>query len=505
MGGLPTESAMAYKLVSFTNTSNEQSKLLVPSKLGNNLSKFKDFLTDRHMMIASYNKQDWDEIINKFNNTLPNNTFNLTNRPGWHGEKYLMPSDKVIPNSEKYSLRFDPEQKMKVAQWSKRGDLLSWQEELSDICRHSSRVNLAVCSALAGMIVRWTDIETGGFHFFGTSSIGKTTLLKIAASVYGNENYLQSWSTTAKGLEELATAHSDAVLMMDELKLVDGNAKDAAAKITSFVYALTNGRSKTRSSNYESNQSNWELLILSAGELSLSATAIEGGKEQLTGEMVRLIDIPADAGKGMGIFESLPYGVENSKAYIDQIESTIHKSFGHAACYFIRRVRRYNRLGKIKAYMREFMTKIAIDSLSRPKQRMAKKFAICYAAGVLAIEMKVLPLNKHKLFISIRHCMNDAFVAMDNNDLAFKDVLAKLKEALSYPADKQVLSSSFRNQDVIGITKERFEEVCGAYSKPILGYLKNSDLLIKPTGRSNTAKLSGGSKNMYPISTAIFN
>ncbi|MCI4411955.1 MAG: DUF927 domain-containing protein [Thiotrichales bacterium] len=498
-----TKTSTAYKLVSFTSTSNKQSTLLVPSRLGNNVSKFKDFLTDHHMLTAGHRKQDWDKIITIFNDTLPSKTFELTNRSGWHGKKYLMPNEEIMPSRQKNSLFFDPEQKLKSAQWSKCGDLLSWKVSISAICRHSSRVSLAVCAAFAGMIVRWTNIETGGFHFFGTSSIGKTTLLKVAATVYGNENYLQSWSTTAKGLEELAAAHSDAVLIMDELKLTDGNAKDAATKITSSVYALTNGKSKTRSSSYEANLSTWELLILSAGELSLSATASEGGKSRLTGERVRLIDIPADAGYEMGIFETLPDEFNNSRAYIDHIEKTMHQNFGSAARSFIRRLLRYNRLTKIGTYMDEFMNKAEIDTLNPPQQRIAKKFAICYAAGLLAIEMKVLSLDEHELFSSIDKCMNDALLVIDDNDLAIKEALDKLKATLLDPDDKQVLSTTFRGQDVIGITKERFDAVLGKYSKPALNDLKRRNLLVKPTGRSNTAKLSGASKNMYPISRAF--
>ena len=44
----------------------------------------------------------------------------------------------------------------------------------------------------------------------------------------------------------------------------------------------------------------WRLLFLSAGELGLADHMAEGMKRARTGQEVRMADIPADAGAGMG-------------------------------------------------------------------------------------------------------------------------------------------------------------------------------------------------------------
>ena len=43
----------------------------------------------------------------------------------------------------------------------------------------------------------WVAARSGGFHFRGGSSIGKTTTLQIAASVWGNRDFIRSWRATS--------------------------------------------------------------------------------------------------------------------------------------------------------------------------------------------------------------------------------------------------------------------------------------------------------------------
>ena len=49
----------------------------------------------------------------------------------------------------------------------------------------------------------------------------------------------------------------------------------------------------------------WRLLFLSAGEVGLAQHIRDAGKKSKAGQAVRLVDIPADAGQGHGIFDTL--------------------------------------------------------------------------------------------------------------------------------------------------------------------------------------------------------
>ncbi len=81
-------------------------------------------------------------------------------------------------------------------------------------------------------------LESDSFHLVGESSIGKSTALAVAASVYGNKDYVQTLRATDNALEGLAAQHNHALLILDELSQL-------SARIAGEVfYMLANGQSK---------------------------------------------------------------------------------------------------------------------------------------------------------------------------------------------------------------------------------------------------------------------
>ena len=79
----------------------------------------------------------------------------------------------------------------------------------------------------------------------------------------------------------------------------------------------------------------WRLLFLSTGEHSLEQHIAEAGQRIQAGQEVRLVDVPADAGTGYGLFEDL-HASENGKAFADHLrgEATTHH-YGHAGRAFV--------------------------------------------------------------------------------------------------------------------------------------------------------------------------
>ena len=92
--------------------------------------------------------------------------------------------------------------------------------------------------------------EGGGFHFFGPSSRGKTTIQRAAASVWGrgsaDPGFIRSWRATANAQEAAAAQVTDTLLALDEIGVADS--RDAAAAI----YQLAAGVGKRRSRRDES-------------------------------------------------------------------------------------------------------------------------------------------------------------------------------------------------------------------------------------------------------------
>lgn len=123
---------------------------------------------------------------------------------------------------------------------------------------------------------------------------------------------MQRWRTTDNALEAIAAQHCDGLLILDELAQVDGKVAGECA------YMLANEQSKARASRSGAARArlSWRLLFLSAGELGLADHMAEGGKRTRTGQEVRMADIPADAGQGMGAFECLHDAADVGRGFL---------------------------------------------------------------------------------------------------------------------------------------------------------------------------------------------
>ncbi len=190
--------------------------------------------------------------------------------------------------------------------YRQRGTVESWQEHVARYAIGNSRLGLALSTAFAAPLLYPTGSESGGFHFRGGSSTGKTTALHVAGSAWGGggiRGFIRTWRATSNGLEGVAALHCDALLCLDEIGQVDG--RDAGQ----IAYMLANGQGKTRAGRSGETRpaAEWRLLFLSSGEISLADKIAEDGRGRriAAGQEVRIVDIAADAGAGLGIFENL--------------------------------------------------------------------------------------------------------------------------------------------------------------------------------------------------------
>ena len=246
----------------------------------------------------------------------------------------------------------------------------------------NSRLVFAVSMAFASPLPNLAGAESGGFHLRSNSSDGKTTALRVAASVCGAPEYMQRWRATDNGLEALAMQHCDAPLLLDELAQLDPKAAGEVA------YMLANGSGKTRAGRTGGMRAraDWRLLFLSAGEIGLAQHMSEAGKQARAGQELRLAEIPADAGAGLGLFENLHesgHGAEFAKA----LDQATRKHYGGAWVAFLGRLVGED-VGTITNALHEgqriFERRFLSDDASGQARRVAGRFALVGAAGELA-------------------------------------------------------------------------------------------------------------------------
>ena len=120
-----------------------------------------------------------------------------TDRIGWHGGAFVLPHETVGDDAER--IVFQSDNQMENTFRIKR-DAQDWVDRIGRLCVGNSRLVFAVSCAFAGPLLRPGGMESGGFHLRGDSSSGKTTALRLAASVYGGPSYMQRWRTTDNAL-----------------------------------------------------------------------------------------------------------------------------------------------------------------------------------------------------------------------------------------------------------------------------------------------------------------
>ena len=308
----------------------------------------------------------------------PDEFASCTDRIGWHGRAYVLPRETIGDDAKRIVFQTD---NAVENTFRSKGTADAWRDRVGMLCAGNSRLVFGVACAFAGPLIHPAGMESGGFHFRGDSSSGKTTALKVAASVYGGASYLQRWRTTDNALEAIAAQHSDCLLILDELAQVDPKTAGECA------YMLANEQSKARATRTGSPRTRltWRLLFLSAGELGLADHMAEGQKRTRTGQEVRMADIPADAGVGLGAFEEL-HSHSGGAAFAKHITHQAQAVYGTVGRAWVEWL--CANADTLKARIRKDAAALAAQLIpkgaSGQVERVGARFALVGAAGELA-------------------------------------------------------------------------------------------------------------------------
>ncbi|SER46064.1 Uncharcterized protein, DUF927 family [Nitrosomonas sp. Nm51] len=321
-------------------------------------------------------------VIEYLQTATPDKRAVTTNKTGWHGvddEMVFVLPEKVVGESQEKWLYAN--QLPDSNPYRQKGSLAQWRDNVAALCAGNSRLVFSVCTAFASPLLHLLGAESGGFQLTGNSSTGKSTALFVASSVCGGRDYLQRWRSTDNGLEALAQSRSDSLLVLDEVKQLDGKIAAEAA----YMLANSSGKVRSNANGGARNLATWRILFLSSGELSLSQHVNDAGKRVNTGMEIRLCDLPVDAGTGMGIFENI-HGYESPAKLAEALAASAGKYYGTALLEFIRHVLKNKEA--IPEMLREcekvFAESVLTEKASGQTRRVAARFALAAAGGELA-------------------------------------------------------------------------------------------------------------------------
>ena len=327
----------------------------------------------------------------------------IVSKPGWEGSQFIFP-DASREGSSCERIIY-PAADPACSAFTQSGQPAEWKSNVATLCQDNSRLVLAIAVALTGPVLPLLGGENGGFHFSGTGSTGKSTTLSVASSVWGPpERFISTWWGTVNGIATNALQRNHTLMVLDEMG--QSTPKDAG----NVVYTLGNGQDKLRA-NQAGNphaKRSWQLMILSAGEVSLQQHLASGGIQVMAGQEIRMIDIQADARAGHGVFENI-HGCANSAEFSDRLKQKASNCYGEPGRLWIRALadptHRPELLQQIQAHIDGFEGQLPnnADGLLR---RGARRFGMATGVAEACIRLGILPWPQGHAAEQIGKCFN---------------------------------------------------------------------------------------------------
>ena len=139
----------------------------------------------------------------------------------------------------------------------------------------------------------------------------------------------------------------------------------------------------------------WRTIPLSTGEVTPEQRMAEAKERTMSGQEVRLANIPADAGAGYGLFEALHDMQPGELA--DRLRENSRRCFGTAGRAWLERLVAELNSGDSDLEQRwhdiraDFETRMVPPGADGQVKSVAKRFALCAFAGEQAIAWQTVP------------------------------------------------------------------------------------------------------------------
>lgn len=357
--------------------------------------------------------------------SIPSRRVICVERTGWHGQVYVLPDEVIGPGGDSVMLQSTY---YRTTDFAQSGTLQEWQEQVAAICAGNSRLIFAVCCALAAPLLNKIGMDGGGFHLRGESTDGKTTVMKVAASVCGGADYWHSWRATGNALEGTASRHNDALLALDELREVD------AREAGQIAYMLANGQGKgrARTDGELRNRKQWRLLFFSTGELSLAEHAERAGERTYAGMDVRMVQIPSETGC-FGAFEEL-HGFASGQQFADVLCERVVRFHGTALRAWLKALTDTleENMATARALLRHYQEKLMPAQAGNQVQRIVARFALVAVAGEMATLSGVTGWAEGEAWQAVQVCL-DAWLRERGHTANQEDagVMAQIRRFIS--------------------------------------------------------------------------
>lgn len=319
----------------------------------------------------------------------------VAHRTGWfelaHGGRAFVLPDAVIKPDGAEEIVLDA---AAHAPYSQRGTLEDWKKGVGAYAAGHLACVLFVSIGFAGPLLEMADMDGAAIHGYDGTTIGKTTLGAMSASVWGKGavigGLIRPWRATSNGLEGAAAGSTGTVLYLDEIGQLES--KEAYG----VIYMLASGSGKTRANRDGSlrDPATWCNLTVSTGEMPFAQKLAEDrARKSKGGQAIRMLDLPVDRGLSFGVFDSAG-GFDEPGQLADACKAAAVTSYGTAGPAFVQALMDRGIDGaEVRRRVGDWL-KTNAEGKKGEVKRAGKIFALVAVAGELAIELGVAPWGK---------------------------------------------------------------------------------------------------------------
>jgi hypothetical protein len=278
-------------------------------------------LADFGLPVHSGNSRSLSSFLSRFEteNEQSIKTEIVSNQMGWLKGGFLL-GERFIGDAPIQFLPKDAGDGQTAKGLHVKGSIENTLKVLEQI-RPYTPVKLAIYAALAAPLLDLIGETSFIFELAGGTSKGKTTALRIAASLFGcpdeqKPGFFKQWNLTKVYIERYASTMNNLPLFIDDTKKADPK------MVPPTVYQFCSGQGRGRGSLKGSQiGSTWCTVLLSTGEQKLSSFSKDGGA---VGRIMSLHGSP---------FESTDLETGNM---IENLNAIVSENYGHLAEPWVR-------------------------------------------------------------------------------------------------------------------------------------------------------------------------
>ncbi len=434
----------------------------VPKRTIMDMKKFVE-LSDHGLQVSSVNVKRMIEYLSAYeacNMDMIKLSF-VVKGVGWKTVKdkkvYIL--HKMVTRADKKAARDEKELSVEfvaeagferfVKAMKPDGKYPEWREFITEILKYPL-ASFAFYSSFAAPLLRMLKAPNFIIDFWGSTSVGKTTVLELAASVWGNPHkeaggLVFSWDATKVFLERMAHFFNDAPIFPDDSQTVDDRT------MTSMLYQIANGVGKGRGSIVGIRHNpTWHTVCFSTGERPLTQCTTFSGARART---IELYGSPFPNATG---------------SFINDLKQEVREHYGHAGPKFIEGIlpvwEKPDDMTSLKEEYKRYQRQLSLYANSEVGDRYSHYFSVVKLAADLVYRILSIgdPVNaEESIYRVFNNMVSESLTDVDISTRAMEFILswASANEGLFKANDRGESLGVWRDGDYIGIYPHKLTEI----------------------------------------------